>query len=267
MNLKRISSALIVALVVIIMVLIPSKIVLSILFTIIAIMAMHEYLNAVSKVCTPVKWIGYLSCAMVLATCFIPEEYLWKSMIYFISATILLLFSQIIATDMKTTYKDIVYTFLGICYLIIPISFLFLTNNLENGRILAIFILVATWGTDVFAYVIGSRLGKHKFSKISPNKSIEGCIAGTIGSVVLVVLFALICNKVWNMNINYYLIAAIGLALSLIGQIGDFAASSIKRHVDIKDFSNLLPGHGGIIDRIDSVIFAAPFAYFLLMLI
>ena len=69
------------------------------------------------------------------------------------------------------------------------------------------------------------------------------------------------------MDINYIYIAVVGLVLSLIGQVGDFSASSIKRYVEIKDFSNLFPGHGGMLDRIDSVIFIAPFAYFLLMMI
>ena len=69
------------------------------------------------------------------------------------------------------------------------------------------------------------------------------------------------------MNINYITITIIGIVLSIIGQIGDFSASTIKRYVGIKDFSNLLPGHGGMLDRIDSIIFIAPFAYFLLMLI
>ena len=81
------------------------------------------------------------------------------------------------------------------------------------------------------------------------------------------VIYAVVCNNVWNMNINYVYIAIVGLVLSLVGQIGDLAASSIKRYTGIKDFSNLIPGHGGILDRIDSVIFIAPFAYFLLMLI
>ena len=74
-------------------------------------------------------------------------------------------------------------------------------------------------------------------------------------------------NNVYDMNINYLMIGFIGIILSFIGQVGDFSASTIKRYVGIKDYSNLFPGHGGMLDRIDSVIFIAPFAYFLLMLI
>lgn len=138
---------------------------------------------------------------------------------------------------------------------------------MPNGKILIWYVFISAWGTDIFAYCIGIKFGKHKFSKISPNKSIEGCIAGTVGAVICMLIYTFICNTVLNMNINYILISVIGIILSLVGQIGDFAASSIKRYTGIKDFSNLIPGHGGMLDRIDSVIFIAPFAYFLLMLI
>ena len=100
---------------------------------------------------------------------------------------------------------------------------------------------------------------------ILTKKSIEGCIGGIIGAVTIILIYTYIANKFWRMEISYYIIALIGIILSIIGQIGDFAASSIKRYVEIKDFSNMIPGHGGMLDRIDSLIFLAPFAYALLM--
>jgi phosphatidate cytidylyltransferase len=121
--------------------------------------------------------------------------------------------------------------------------------------------MFASWGTDIFAYIVGITIGKHKFSKVSPKKSVEGCIGGTLGAILIMLLYTYIINTYLGMNYSYICIAAIGLVLSIIGQIGDFAASSIKRYVDIKDYSNLIPGHGGILDRIDSLIFLAPFAY------
>ena len=131
-----------------------------------------------------------------------------------------------------------------------------------------IYILIAAFGTDVFAYLVGMKFGKHKFSKISPNKTIEGCIAGTVGAIILTVVYTIVMNNLFDMQINYVLIGVMGLILSLVGQIGDFAASVIKRFFEVKDFSNLFPGHGGMVDRIDSVIFIAPFAYlFITMLL
>jgi len=137
------------------------------------------------------------------------------------------------------------------------------------GEIYLWYLVIAAWGTDSFAYIIGKvfGLGKHKFSKISPNKSIEGCIAGVIGAIILMTAYTWIGNQYLGMNFDYLYIIIIAIVLSLVGQMGDFAASSIKRYTGIKDFSNLIPGHGGMLDRIDSVIFIAPFAYFLLMLI
>lgn len=110
-------------------------------------------------------------------------------------------------------------------------------------------------------------MGKHKFSKISPNKTIEGCIGGIVGAIIFGVGLAFCFNMVFHMNFSYITILLIEIVLSVVGQIGDFAASSIKRYVGIKDFSNLIPGHGGMLDRLDSVIFIAPFAYMLLRLL
>lgn len=267
MDLKRLTSGFIVALALIVILLIPSNLITGILFTVIAIIAMNEYLRAISKVCKPIKWIGYLSCIIVAIINYIPEQYLLSILMFSIPSILLILFIQVIATDMKTTFKDMAYTFLGICYIPVFIMFLSLVDGMNNGKILLGYIFISAWGTDVFAYSIGLRLGKHKFSKVSPKKSIEGCIAGTLGSTILMIIYTLVLNNCFSFEYSYIMIAIIGIVLSLIGQIGDFSASCIKRYVDIKDYSNLLPGHGGMLDRIDSVLFIAPFAYMLFMII
>lgn len=263
MDLKRISSSFIVGLALAVILLIQNNFITGIVFTIITIIAMYEYLRAISKVCKPIKWLGYLSCIIVAIINFIPQQYLSLVGIFSIPFILLILFAQIIATDMKITFKDVAYTLLGICYIPLFMMFLSLINGLENGKILLVYVFIGAWGTDVFAYCIGCRFGKHKFSKVSPKKSIEGCIAGIIGAVVIMLIYTLILNKYFAIEYSYYLIIISGIVLSLIGQIGDFSASCIKRYVDIKDYSNLLPGHGGMLDRIDSVLFIAPFAYML----
>ena len=263
MDLKRITSGLIVALAVIVILLMQNNLITSILFTIIAIIAMDEYLKAISKVCKPIKWVGYLSCIIVAIINYIPEKYLISTLMISIPTILLILFAQVIATDMKTTFKDMAYTFFGICYIPVFLMFLSLVNGMNNGKILLMYIFIASFGTDTFAYTIGYRLGKHKFSKVSPKKSIEGCIAGTLGATTLMIIYTAILNNCFSFEYSYIMIAIFGIVLSLIGQLGDFSASCIKRYVDIKDYSNLLPGHGGMLDRIDSVLFIAPFAYIL----
>ena len=272
MDIKRITSGLLGFPLVLIILIFGNNIIVSVALAIIALLAMNEYFNAISKIAKPVKWLGYLSCIIIalvpiIKLGIIPENIVEILQILAIPLVLLILFAQIIATEMKTSFKDIAYTFIGIFYIVFFIMFVALIDSMENGKILIWYVIIAAWGTDIFAYFIGKNFGKHKFSKISPKKSIEGCIAGTIGAIILMLIYTYIANTFWNMNYEYWFVAIIGAVLSLIGQIGDFAASSIKRYVDIKDYSNLIPGHGGMLDRIDSLIFIAPFAYILFTLI
>ena len=206
---------------------------------------------------------GYLS-AFLIAGMHILNYKVW---IMAIPIIILLLFLKVILTNMKVSIRDLAITLLGIIYIVGLLAFIPLLNGLHNGKLLIWYILFAAWGTDIFAYFVGKTIGKHKFSKISPKKSIEGCIGGLIGAVLSMVIYTIVINNVYNLDISLVYISFIAVILSAIGQIGDFAASTIKRHVGIKDFSNLIPGHGGMIDRIDSVMFVAPFVYMFLVII
>lgn len=166
---------------------------------------------------------------------------------------------------MKQKPKDIFATFFGICYVIGFITFLPMLYSAPNGKFLIWYILISAWGTDTFAYAVGRRIGKHKLTKISPKKSIEGSIGGTIGAIIIALIYTAFIQK--YVNLSYIFVALMTLVLSIISQIGDISASSIKRVMEIKDYGNLIPGHGGMLDRIDSIIFVAPFAYFLLVML
>lgn len=243
MDIKRITSGLLGFPLVLIILLIGDKVFVDIALAIIALLAMNEYLNAVSKVSKPVKWLGYLSCFSIMIIHLIPTSYLNMVVTLAVPTILIILFAQVIATEMKTSFKDIAYTFLGIFYVVFFIMFVAFINGMENGNILIWYAIFTAWGTDIFAYFVGKYFGKHKFSKVSPKKSIEGCIGGTIGALVLMLAYTYAANTYWGMNYSYLYITGIGIILSLVGQIGDFAASSIKRFVGIKDFSNLIPGH------------------------
>lgn len=271
MDIKRVTSAVLGFPLVVIILTLGNKYIVDIFLSTIAFLSMQEYFNAVEKESKPVRWLGYISCLFIALIHIVPEnipsEIVNNILILLIPTIVLILFAQVIITNMKTNFKDIAYTLFGIIYIITCISFLVLIRGKENGRILVWYAIIAAWGTDTFAYLIGKRFGKHKFSQISPKKSIEGCISGIIGAILISVIYTIIMNGIYNLGYSYINITIITFILSIIGQMGDFAASSIKRHVNVKDYSNLIPGHGGMLDRIDSLIFLAPFAYILFSMI
>ena len=267
MKLKRILSGIIGFPIVALILIYGNIYVIDVLFALISMIAIHEYFNSFKEKHKPVKWLGYMSCILIAFLHIIPEEYYLLTLALSICVSIAILFIKVVFSNMKTTIEDIMITFFGICYIVFFLSFIALLYGIENGKYLIWFILVAAWGTDTCAYFVGCKFGKHKFSKISPKKSIEGCIGGTVGSIILTLIYAFALNRLAGLEISYIYIALIGCALSILSQIGDLSASSIKRTVGIKDFGNLIPGHGGMLDRIDSIIFIAPFAYFLLTLI
>jgi len=131
----------------------------------------------------------------------------------------------------------------------------------ENGRLLVLLPFIAAWMTDTGAYFTGVLLGKHKLcEKISPKKTVEGAVGGVVVCVISVVIYAIILK----LNVNYFMYAVGALVLSLLAQVGDLSFSIIKREYNIKDYGNIMPGHGGVLDRFDSTIFTIPASYILL---
>lgn len=262
MDLKRILTTVIGIPAVVIVFLFGNIYVVGGIILIASIICMYEYFNVIKKVCKPIKWVGYFSNIFIILATFLNIEVFSKIILFSLPIIMLLLFLHVIFTDMKITFKDVAYTLLGICYIPLFLIFLELIRKCEYGKILIGYAFIISWSTDIFAYIMGSHFGKHKFSKISPKKSIEGCVAGLIGSIVVSIIYTLIANNFWGTSFSYIYIMCITLILSIISQIGDFTASSIKRFVDIKDYGNLIPGHGGMLDRIDSLLFLAPFTYY-----
>ncbi len=267
MDIKRICTALIGLPIVFLVLIFGNKYIIDVAVAIAAIIAMNEYIKCVSKKSKVISWISYVSVAMIAFIHIIPENIINVGVNYCIPILLLILFLHVIVSNMKINFEDIAYTLIGILYIFGFCVFIPLTYAIEgeiSGKILIWYILVSAWGTDILAFLVGFRWGKTKFSKVSPKKSVEGCIAGIIGAILMNLVFTFIFNYFFECEISYITIAIISVILSVISQIGDFSASAIKRYFEVKDFSELFPGHGGMIDRIDSVIFIAPFAYFLL---
>ena len=160
--------------------------------------------------------------------------------------------------------KEIMAAFFAFVYVGVMLSYVYLIRDMKHGLILVLLIFVSSWGNDTCAYLVGRAIGKHKMSPIlSPKKSIEGLIGGIVGAGILGVVFGLIYNHFMQVAHSVWIFALIGAVCALPAVIGDLAASAIKRNNDIKDYGKLIPGHGGILDRFDSVIFTAPIIYYL----
>lgn len=153
----------------------------------------------------------------------------------------------------------------GFLYVGVMLSSIYRIRQLNDGIYLVWMVFLCSWISDTCAYLVGVTLGKHKFvPKLSPKKTVEGVIGGIAGSVLLGAVYGLILKEHATAFVNpvpvCMLIGGIG---SVVSMIGDLAASAIKRNYDIKDYGRLIPGHGGILDRFDSVIFVAPIIYYL----
>lgn len=275
MNIKRVLTTVIGLPIVVAVILVSNTYIIDAILTIVALIGMHEYIKCCSsKDAKIIKWVSYISTFIIAIAHVVPAALLTKLLIISIPILLMILFLHVIVTDQKVTYTDVAYTLLGILYVTGSILFVSLTygimkDGVQMGKVYIWYIMLAAWGTDIFAYLVGKHFGKHKFSSVSPNKTIEGCIAGTLSAAIVCLIYTYCINTFLGHEINMIMIGIVSIILSIAGQIGDFAASVIKRNFDVKDYSNLFPGHGGMLDRIDSLMFIAPvtFAIFGLFLI
>lgn len=218
-----------------------------------SVIGIHEFYDAVKKIgIKPVIAAGYISCLGFLLNSLGIRWF--KATSIFIILAIFLLVYYILKKDVKLA--DIGITFFGIFY----IPFLLQHIIYLRGDIHIWLVFLIAWGTDTFAYVFGMLFGRHKLCpRLSPKKTIEGSLGGVIGSMGLTYLFV----RYFKLE-PYSLYLLISFFGSIIAQIGDLTASKIKRITGIKDFGFIMPGHGGILDRFDSILFIAPYTYYLL---
>ena len=165
----------------------------------------------------------------------------------------------------KYNASQIMAGFFAVFYVAVMLSFIYQTRMLLSGEYLVWLIFLCSWGCDTCAYCVGVLFGKHKMAPVlSPKKSIEGAVGGVVGAALLGVIYALAINKWGGASVSALEFAVVCAIGGLISMVGDLAASAIKRNYEIKDYGKLIPGHGGILDRFDSVIFVAPIIYYLL---
>lgn len=207
------------------------------------------------------------------------ENWLFKSNGFFTNYSIIMLlllmvgFAVILCSYIfaypKFNNNQVSNAVFGIVYVAFMMSFVYYTRSLDNGLYYVWIIFITSWVADTCAYFVGSLIGKHKMTpNLSPKKSWEGAFGGIVGSAIASGLYGwLVCVKLelpTYFIISFACIGAIGAVISICG---DLVASAFKRNNDVKDYGKIIPGHGGILDRFDSVLFTAPMVYFLIVLV
>ena len=213
---------------------------------------------------SPLAVLGYAAVALLYVLLFIDKmEKLVPVCVFFLLATM----AVYVVTFPKYRVEQILYLFFGFFYAGLMISYIYQVRMLPGGAFSIWLIFIAAWGSDVCAYCAGMLFGKHKaFPILSPKKTWEGCIGGVVGAAVIAILYCLLMNYCFKQSFSLISYAAVCACGAVISQIGDLAASAMKRNNEIKDYGKLIPGHGGVLDRYDSVIFVAPIVFYLLQM-
>lgn len=273
MKTRVISAA--VAIVLLLAVLFSGKLVFALSIFLLAFVAAHEFIDVGTaggfKAFKPIICLSSLIVLFVglngvtFNLDFINYTHVNLLLIYIITATVLV---TLVFKHEKFRIEDAGFTLLTIIYVVFTFSFLPLIRNMENGFYLLWIVFIGAWGTDTFAYFTGVTLGKHKMlPKVSPKKSYEGFFGGIIGCIILSVLYGYFAISKGYVSFSIYHFVFFGIINGVMSQFGDWIASAIKRYVNVKDYGKIMPGHGGILDRFDSILFISPFVYLYLVLV
>ena len=211
---------------------------------------------------TVLAGVGYL--AAIVYYCNLQWKFLPDLMILFMAFLILLMFVFVFAYP-KFHADQVMAAFFGFFYVAVMLSYVYQTRMLPGGAYIVWLIFLCSWGCDTCAYCVGVLIGKHKMAPVlSPKKSWEGAVGGVVGAALLTLIYCFVFQgSMGSTNRDIIMLCMICAIGAIISMIGDLTASAIKRNYDIKDYGRLIPGHGGILDRFDSVIFTAPIIYYL----
>lgn len=258
--------------------------VLAVAWCVVSVIAYLEMANA-TQVALPdengkrklnaIEWLSVVGIVCYYAIVYFIGNPLWEML----TIIFLLILTMMIYVFTFPKYKaeQIMHSFFAFVYGPVMISFSLMTRMMSNeldtpyyniGFFAAWMIFISAWASDTCAYFVGVTLGKHKMTpRLSPKKSIEGAIGGVLGSTIAGALYGWIlqyCHILTEKEI--WIFALLGMCGSVVAQIGDLAASAVKRNFGIKDYGKCIPGHGGVLDRFDSVIFTSPLIYVLALI-
>ncbi len=235
---------------------------------VIALIGLFEFYRVVgfSKKKAPSAILGFMFTVTVFAIAiFAPDEFNSKLM-PIIAAYVFLLMCTMVFFHGKCSFSDVALSFAGSAYISLFFLHIIFIRQLNLGYLNIWLIFITAWSSDTFAYFAGRLLGKHKLCPtISPKKTVEGAVGGILGSVLCICLYTYCCTKFAGVNANYLSAVIFATVCAAFSQIGDLAASCIKRENEVKDYGNLIPGHGGILDRFDSALLIAPLVYYFIL--
>lgn len=228
----------------------------------VSLYALHEMYSAVGvKSNIPLYITGMIfSVALIVIETFVPEYTMMLVFLY-----VVLLFFVMLANHKTVKVSDIAVCLFMTVYIVYSMTHISAVRALSHGRFSIFLIFIGAFATDTFAYFVGVTCGKKKLCpEISPKKTVEGAVGGLVGGVLCFVVTGIVFKFAFSIEVNFVYMSILGLICGIVSEVGDLAASVVKRQYGIKDYGNLLPGHGGIMDRIDSVIFVAPIVYYFL---
>jgi len=224
------------------------------------LLALSEFKNIINNSqCQALTWLIWLSALLIPLIFLLEYSYILPLFIMYLMFS----WSYYLFRSAHFTPVDLSFTLLGVIYIAMGFIHLLLLRNLPGGFWLVIYVFVVVWGTDTGAYFTGLTIGKHKLAPIiSPKKTWEGFVGGLIIGVLAAYIYSIYVPLTNGKGLLY-----IAPIISLAGQLGDLFESSLKRFSKIKDSGGIIPGHGGILDRFDSTLWAAPITYYSLIIL
>lgn len=269
MDKKRVLTSTIYFIIVLSIILINNKILTTTFALTISLIAIYEYFNCIDKKGSVYQYLGYiLSVSFFLYLCLKDANLLKNTTLDMLIVGLFVLLNIISFSKFdKIKTIDMGMALYGYIYTIYLPSYILRISFLDKGNILLALLFIIVMATDAWAYIIGKWFGKHKLTKISPKKTKEGAVGGIVAAIIFTIAYQFVVNTYFDINFNTTKLYISVLVFSIIAQIGDLTASIIKRNYNKKDFGNILPGHGGILDRVDGLIFTAPFLYYILPVI
>ena len=229
--------------------------------TVVSLIGLYELYRVVEIHHQPLGWMGYTAAVLYSL------RLLWvagadRVPVYFFCLFLILFLAVYVFSFPKYQTEQVIMAFFGLFYVHVMLMYVYLTRMLDGGVYLVWLIFLGSWGSDTCAYCVGMLFGKHKMAPVlSPKKSVEGAVGGAAGAMILGMIYGAVFAEQIPVEHAVFGCGIVCLVGAGISQIGDLAASAIKRNHNVKDYGKLIPGHGGILDRFDSVIFVAPAVY------